>query len=201
MEFISRREIQSFWDCQHVDWLYLGSIGAFVGGGGGVLETWDRRTVEKFDEVMGQFYVSCKFKNIEDQFEWAFTSIYGPNSNLDQRLLWEELVGIRSWWSVPWCFGGDSNVVRFPSKCFGSGPFSSTMIDFSDFISEQGLVDLPLEEGTFTWSNSREVVSRSRLDKFLLSSDWEEHFLNIRQRRLQRLPSDHFTILVDGGNF
>ena len=170
-------------------------------GGGGVLETWDRRTVEKIDEVMGQFYVSCKFKNIEDQFEWAFTSIYGPNSNLDQRLLWEELVGIRSWWSVPWCFGGDSNVVRFPSKCFGSGPFSSTMIDFSDFISEQGLVDLPLEEGTFTWSNSREVVSRSRLDKFLLSSDWEEHFLNIRQRRLQRLLSDHFPILVEGGNF
>ena len=75
------------------------------------------------------------------------------------------------------------------------------MIDFSDFISEQGLVDLPLEEGTFTWSNSREVVSRSRLDKFLLSSDWEEHFLNIRQRRLQRLLSDHFPILVEGGNF
>ena len=91
--------------------------------------------------------------------------------------------------------------MRFPSECFGSGPFSSTMIDFSDFISEQGLVDLPLEEGTFTWSNSKEVVSHSRLDKFLLSSDWEEHFLNIRQRRLQRLPSDHFPILVDGGNF
>ena len=33
MEFISRREIQSFWDCQHVDWLYLGSIGALGGGG------------------------------------------------------------------------------------------------------------------------------------------------------------------------
>ena len=55
--------------------------------------------------------------------------------------------------------------------------------------------------GTFTWSNSREVASRSRLDRFLLSSDLEEHILNICQRRLQRLLSDHFPILVEGGNF
>ena len=130
-----------------------------------------------------------------------FTSIYGPNSNLDRQLLWEELVGICSWWSVPWCFGGDFNVVRFPSECFGSGPFSSAMIDFSDFISKQGSIDLPMEGGTFTWSNSKEVASCSKLDKFLLSSDWEEHFPNIRQRRLQRLLSDHFPILLEGGNF
>ena len=72
---------------------------------------------------------------------------------------------------MPWCFGGDFNVVRFPSEYSGSGPFTSVMTDFSDFIFEQGLIDLPLEGGTFTWSNSREVASSSRLDKFLLSSD------------------------------
>ena len=42
---------------------------------------------------------------------------------------------------------------------------------FSDFISEKGLIDLPLEGGTFTWSNSREVESKARLDKFLFSAD------------------------------
>ena len=102
---------------------------------------------------------------------------------------------------MPWCFGGDFNAVRFPSERSGSGPFSSAMVNFSDFISELGLIDLPFEGGTFTWSNSREVASCSRLDRFLLSSDWEEHFPNIRQRRLQRLLSDHFPILLKGGNF
>ena len=43
------------------------------------------------------------------------------------------------------------------------------MVNFSDFISELGLIDLPFEGGTFTWSNSREVASCSRLDRFLLS--------------------------------
>ena len=79
MEFISRREIRSLWGCLHVDWLYLGSIGA----SGAVLVMWDRRIVEKIEEAVGRFSVSCKFKNVEDQFELAFTGIYGPNSDLD----------------------------------------------------------------------------------------------------------------------
>ena len=62
MEFISKREIRSLWGCQHVDWLYLGSIGA----SGGVLVMWDRRTVEKIDGAVGRFSVSCKFKNVKD---------------------------------------------------------------------------------------------------------------------------------------
>ena len=43
MELITRREIRSLWGCEHLDWLYLGSIGAL----GGVLVMWDRRMVEK----------------------------------------------------------------------------------------------------------------------------------------------------------
>ena len=121
---------------------------------------------------MGCFFVSCKFKNVVDQLEWAFTGIYGPNSDRDQQLLWEELAGIHSWWNVPQCIGGDFNMVRFPSERFGSDSFSSAMHEFSDFISER-LIDLPIKEGTVTWSNSREVASQSRLDKFLLSSNWE----------------------------
>ena len=83
MEFISKREIRSLWGCQHVDWLYLGSIGA----SGGVLVMWDRRTVEKIDGAVGRFSVSCKFKNVKDQFEWAFTGTYGPNSAHDRQFL------------------------------------------------------------------------------------------------------------------
>ena len=79
MEFISRREIRSLWGCLHVDWLYLGSIVA----SGAVLVMWDRRIVEKIEEAVGRFSVSCKFKNVKDQFELAFTGIYGPNSDLD----------------------------------------------------------------------------------------------------------------------
>ena len=75
------------------------------------------------------------------------------------------------------------------------------MLGFSDFISEHNFIDLPLEGGTFTWSNSRAVALQSRLDKFLLSSDLEEHFPNIHKKRLHRLLSNHFPVLLEGGNF
>ena len=92
LEWITRVIVRSIWGCSYVDWLYLGSDGA----SGGILLMWDRRVVEKVEEVVGHFTVSCKFKNVGDQFEWAFTSVCGPNLNKRRRLMWEELTGLIS---------------------------------------------------------------------------------------------------------
>ena len=43
--------------------------------------------------------------------------------------------------------GGDFNVVRFPFEPIGSTAFTAAMREFSDFILEQGLIDLPLGGG------------------------------------------------------
>ena len=71
-------------------------------------------------------------------------------------------------------------MVRFPFEPIGSTAFIATMREFSDFILEQGLIDLPLEGGIFTSSNSREVSSKARLDRFLFSADWEDKFPIVR---------------------
>ncbi len=68
MEVLSRSLVKSLWGWHYVDWAYLGSVGAF----GGILVLWDRRVMEKVEEAVGQFSVSCKFQNVEDQFVWAF---------------------------------------------------------------------------------------------------------------------------------
>ena len=48
---------------------------------------------------------------------------------------------------------------RFPSERLGANSLTTAMREFSNFILEQGLIDLPLQGGTFTRSNSREVAS------------------------------------------
>jgi hypothetical protein len=45
---------------------------------------------------VGEFTLVVPFRNVEDQFTWAFMGVYGPNSNRDRRLLWDELVGLLS---------------------------------------------------------------------------------------------------------
>ena len=92
MEWVTRGLVRSIWSCPYIDWLYLGSKGA----SGGILLMWDQRVVEKIEEAMGHFSVSCRFKNVSDQFEWAFTSIYGPNLNRKRQIMWEELAGLDS---------------------------------------------------------------------------------------------------------
>jgi hypothetical protein len=184
--------VRSLWGCSFADWCYLASNGA----AGGILLMWDRRVVEKVEAYVGEFVVACSFKNVSDGFSWAFAGVYGPQSISSRRLLWEELAGLLSWWELPWCIGGDFNVTRFPNERSGVARFCPAMMEFSDFVSEQELMDLPLAGGTLTWSNS---VSWSRIDRFLVSPDWEAKYPSLFQKRLPRLCSDHFPILLDCG--
>jgi hypothetical protein len=72
--------------------------------------------------------------------------------------------------------GGDFNVVRHPSKRLGAMQMSTAMQGFSDFIFSNGLVDIPLTGGRYTWSNNH---SKSRLDRFLYTPIVEEIFSKI----------------------
>ena len=194
LNVVSRGLIGSLWGGRHVDWLFVGSQGA----SGGILLIWDKRYMQRVDEALGNFSVSCKFRMVSTGVEWAFSGVYGPHNSADRGLLWEELSGVHGWWEVPWVVGGDFNVVRYPSERLGAVQLTSGMQGFSDFIFAKDLIDIPMLGGQYTWSNTH---SKSRLDRFLFTSTVENLFSNIAQRRLPRLLSDHSPILLECGTF
>ena len=75
------------------------------------------------------------------------------------------------------------------------------MEEFHNFINSCALVDLPLQGGDFTWSRCGEVPASSRLDRFLISLEWEDHFIEAIQKRLPQPLSDHFPICLENGSF
>jgi exonuclease III len=81
LDLITKGIVRSLWGIHHVDWSYLGS----EGGSGGILLMWDRRVVEKVDEAVGHFSLSCKFRCVADNYEWAFFYVYGPQSNREKK--------------------------------------------------------------------------------------------------------------------
>jgi hypothetical protein len=81
----------------------------------------DVGSVEKIDEAVGDFLVSCRFRGVIDQFEWVFSGVYGPQIDRERSLMWDELASLASWWGIPWCVGGDFNVIRFLTERLGGG--------------------------------------------------------------------------------
>ena len=167
------------------------------GSAGGVLLLWDNNRISLVDSVVGSFSVTCLFKMPENGFLWAFSGVYGPTNNSFRESFWEELGSIKGLWDCPWCVGGDFNEVLFPNERSRGGRLSNSMRRFSDILSDLELRDLPLQGGPYTWSGGLNGNAMSRLDRFLVTADWESHCNKVTQRRLPRPVSDHFPILLD----
>ena len=74
------------------------------------------------------------------------------------------------------------------------------MMEFLDFIEDFNLVDLPLGGGQYTWSSGTANPLMSRIDKFLVSTNWEDHYSDVTQKLLPRPLSNHYPILLEVGS-
>jgi hypothetical protein len=192
LELITQGLVQSVWRCPYVEWSYVASKGA----AGGILLMWDRRVVSKVDACQGNYVAACSFRNVDDGMEWAFAGVYGPTRDALRRLMWEELAGLKFLWELPWCIGGDFNVTLFHNERSGRVCRRRAVADFADFAAEMGLMDLPLAGGVSTWANN---LSWSRLDRFLVSPEWELSYPGLMQKKLLRVCSDHTPIILMRG--
>ena len=74
-----------------------------------------------------------------------------------------------------------------------------SMRRFTKVVEELELRDYPLQGGPFTWQGGLNNQSQSRLDRFLVTDDWDRMFDGVVQGILARPVSDHFPILLEGG--
>ena len=167
------------------------------GSAGGILILWDKRRISLVDSVEGSFSVSYLFRMEDDGFQWVFSGVYGPTEKRLSEPFWEELGAIRGLWENPWCVGGDFNEILSPNEISRGSRMSNTMRWFSDVLNDLGLRDLPLQGGHYTWQGGINGSSMSRLDRFLISPEWESQCNRVIQRRLPRPVSDHFPIMLD----
>ncbi|RVW26986.1 putative ribonuclease H protein [Vitis vinifera] len=195
MQVMSDEVVRSLGPGRFLDWKVLNAMGT----AGGILICWDKRSLEMLGVEEGQFSISCRFRNEGDGAIWVFTGVYGPFSREDKECLWEELGAIRGLWEEPWCLGGDFNTSLYQAKRSRNGRITSDMRRFAQIIDDLGLVDVPLQGGSFTWSGGLNNQSWARLDRFLATPNWLDQYSRVLQRRLPRPTSDHFLVLLEGG--
>lgn len=81
------------------------------------------------------------------------------------------------------------------------GTATRDMRNFNTFLRNINLLEILISNGRFTWSKEGEVPLKSLIDRFLVSSNWEEAFENLRVARQVCVISDHFPILLEVGAF
>ena len=59
------------------------------------------------------------------------------------------------------------------------------------------MIDLPLNGRLYSWYNGSANPSMSRIDRVLVSTDWEEHYPNVVQKLLPKPISDHNPMLLE----
>ncbi|RVW40921.1 hypothetical protein CK203_076999 [Vitis vinifera] len=163
------------------------------------LFSWHGQVLKLIGLEVGEFLISCWFKNCEDNFCWVFSGVYVLTVSRYKEAFQEELGAIRGLWQVPWCVSGDFNISRFPMELDSNSKLSSAMRRFSEITEELEFRDLPLQRGSFTWRGCLNFQSQSRLDRFLVLEGWESHFSGVAHSLLPRPISDQHPILLDKG--
>ncbi|XP_028093340.1 uncharacterized protein LOC114293463 [Camellia sinensis] len=188
--------IRSVWGTRFRRWAVLPSTGR----SGGILIMWDDRVVSKCEVVAGVFSLSINFRN-RDNKVWWLTGVYGPIKPGSRQEWWDELAGLFGLCSPNWCVGGDFNVVRLASEKLNGVSTSRSMRDFDSFIRDCELIDLPLSNARFTWSNLQENRVCCKLDRFLHTLGCKELFPDIRQEVGPRVVSDHCPMILESCPF
>ncbi|XP_026440567.1 uncharacterized protein LOC113339529 [Papaver somniferum] len=174
-------------------WTYQQSVGS----SGGMIILWNKDQFEVADSLVGDYSLSIACTNIQYGFRWILTNVYGPNKPHERSSLWEELDNVCNFWDLPWCLGGDFNTVLNCNEKKGCSKTTRSMENFSHFIDEHDLVDLPLKGARYTWSNHQVNPIMCRLDRFFFSSTFELKFPFASQLAKPRPTSDHIPLILD----
>ncbi|KAK1299875.1 hypothetical protein QJS10_CPB13g01130 [Acorus calamus] len=146
------------------------------GASGGIVILWDSGKWTEVDRVEGEFSISVLLACRRSGWKWACSCVYGPHDDGPREGLWGELSAVRAVWSLPWLVMGDFNVTHFPEDRNRQGPTDVGMANFSSWINDEGLIDIPPCNVAYTWINLRENPSLAHLDRVLLDAEWEARF-------------------------
>jgi exonuclease III len=168
-----------------------------VGRSGGILGGFKLDRFKVCDTIVNRFFIKVKLFDIKIQQSWSMVIVYGAAQEEDKEDFLRELGEVCRDQSFPLLIGGDFNLLR------GADDKNKTLRPnkwndmFNYIINTCELRELELSGGQFTWSNNHAVPTLEKLDRFLISKEWEVLFPLTTVHKLVREVSDHNPIILD----
>ena len=161
--------------------------------GGGLIAVWDKQSFHASVKHKGSRWICIEGCIKDHNFECCIGVLYGNNDRLSRLAMFEELKDKAENINKPILILGDFNVTIHAGERTGATSCSRSMRDFSKWINDLSLLDIPLQGVRFTW---RRNESKSRLDRALCSHEWLTSFPNMIMKGLSRSFSDHNPLIL-----
>ncbi|OAY70623.1 hypothetical protein ACMD2_27059, partial [Ananas comosus] len=142
------------------------------------------------------FSITLKLTHLSSRKIFYLTNVYGPPTWDGKEDFCSELRALKGICTGKWVICGDFNFTRYQSERKGKHWSYKATAMFSDLIRDLAAIDLPLANQSFTWSNMQQSPTLAKLDRFLVSTEWDLSFPHRRVKALPRLTSDHTPILL-----
>nr|GEX55170.1 RNA-directed DNA polymerase, eukaryota [Tanacetum cinerariifolium] len=138
---ISDMDIRAVWGNQKFKYI---SSEAVVNSGG-ILCVWDSSIFRKGQHVISDNFVALYGSWIPKSTKLLMISVYAPQSITSKRSLWDYISSLINRWNGDCVLMGDFNEVRCLEDRMGSVFNVQGSIEFNNFISNSGLVEIQLE--------------------------------------------------------
>lgn len=191
-ETIDLHYIRNFCPKRFSNFEYLPSVGA----SGGLLIAWNESIFSGQLEFSNEFSISVKLSSVHNNESWYLTNVYGPCESARKTAFINWFQNISMPDDVDWLVLGDFNYIRYPDNRNKEGGSFSDMNDFNAAISALALVEIPLKDRVYTWSNMQHAPLLEKLDWIFSSESWTLKYPSTLAYSLAKPLSDHVPYVV-----
>jgi exonuclease III len=157
---------------------------------GGILLAWDTSVIELENFSFDTYAIMAEVKT-RDNNRWWISTVYGPQDTADKINFLREISERRALCPGPWMIIGDFNMILYASEKNNENLDRRMMARFRRFVQEQELKDLYMHGRVYTWSNEREIPTMTRIDRALVSVDWDLQNPDALLQAMSSSISDH----------
>lgn len=164
---------------------------------GGMLITW-KRNFTLINCFVTPHTCSAILVQNNSGVRFTVTNTYGPSIDSTPIKLefLQELQNLQNIVSGPWALMGDFNVPRWMIDRSGGVRSFRVMDRFNEVLDDLQVLEVPLKNRMYTWSNKRPDPSFSKLDRVFLTTEWSSQFPSLNLEALELSASDHVPLLL-----
>ncbi|OAY63461.1 putative ribonuclease H protein [Ananas comosus] len=133
------------------------------------------------EALVRDYSLTLNLKHVTSERSFYFSNVYGLPTWEGKEEFCSELLSLSAICSNSnWAICGDFNFTRNQLKRTGNTWSTRAMTMFSDLIANLAVIDLPIFNQNFTWSNMQHSPTLAKLDRFLITTEWDQAFPHCR---------------------